>query len=225
MPEKYLIDLQYAPCLAYMAVCMAAPDKVKVDIHEHYQKQSYRNRCYILSSQGIVPLSIPIIKGNSQHKQAMCQVMIDNSQRWQQIHWRSIVTAYRKAPYFEHYADYFTPIYAQQYDLLADFNWALLTTCLQILGASQTPQKSTQYQAQADLPPSEQDLRDLIHPKKGYAPGRQNDTKPYLQVFGKPFEEFVPNLSILDLLFCCGVEARSYLQQNFNKTHLLQQLI
>ncbi len=204
--QKVLIDLQYLPSIEYFAV-LARHNNVQIEKHENYIKQSYRNRTHILSSDKITQLSIPIVGGNS--KQLIKDIKIDNDQRWLDIHWRGILSAYGKAPYFEYYADYFHQIFFKKYDLLFDLNTELLTLCLKLLDYDNVITFSKKYEK--DSMEHVLDLRSVIHPKKDFRENMFYQPYSYIQLFGK---EFVPNLSIVDVLFCEGPNARNIIHQS-----------
>ncbi|NJO02926.1 MAG: WbqC family protein [Bacteroidia bacterium] len=95
--KAIIIDLQYLPCVEYF-LCFRAFPKVCLDIYEYYEKQSYRNRCRIMTAHGPQDLSIPVIKPG--HQKRFKDIRIDYSQKWVNIHWRTIQSAYGKAPFF-----------------------------------------------------------------------------------------------------------------------------
>ena len=207
--DNLVLDLQYLPCIAYFVQFIRFP-KVYIDIHENYEKQSYRNRCYVLLSNKVESLTVPVIKGN--RKQLYKDVLIDYDQKWLQQHWRSISSAYGKAPFYEYFADEFHQILYKKHRYLLDLNTELLTICLKLLNLSQNFELSNNY-LNLDNLEGFQEGRSVIHPKKGFAPDGQYDTFNYAQVFGK---QFVPNLSVLDLLFCEGPNASFILKQTLN---------
>ncbi len=198
--ETLVVDLQYFPCIAYFVEWLKYP-KICIDVHEYYEKQSYRNRCYIMLSNKVECLSVPVIKGN--RKQAYKDLQIDYNQKWLVQHWRSISSAYGKAPFYEYFADDFDKILHKKPRYLVDLNIELLTKCLKLLKVPESFDLSNNY---INLDHSEgfKEGRSVIHPKKGFLPDGQYGTFKYTQVFGK---QFVPNLSVLDLLFCEGPNA------------------
>ncbi len=200
-----LIDLHYLPTTTWFT-WVAKADKIVLEKHEHFVKQTYRNRAHILTPQGIDALSVPL-KG-SQKKIPMCDIQIDNQQKWVNRHWRAIQSAYGKAPFFEHYADYFKQHIYANYPTLWELNTQLLTICLAFLQIN-TPVVYTQtYQKQVENPLL--DLRSAIHPKKPFTIRPPLVYTPYRQVFGN---KFVLGLSIIDLLFAEGPQAGSIIRQ------------
>ena len=126
LPLTYLGSTEYFRCL-YDGTCV-------IDLYEHYVKQSYRNRCDILTAGGPASLTVHVVKGGSIRKRPVCDMRIDYSKRWQHQHWMSILSAYRNSPYFDHYRDRFEPFYNREFTFLADWNIALLETVTGILG-------------------------------------------------------------------------------------------
>lgn len=205
-----IIELHYLPCIEYF-LCLLDFDKVVVDVYENFEKQSYRNRCKVLTSQGEHTLSVPVLK--SQSKQLLKDVQIDYDQKWLKNHWRTICSIYGKAPFFEYYIDYFEQVFFKKKRYLIDLNIDLLTICLKILDISSTFQFSEEY---VELPVKSQflDLRSKIHPKKKSILSRRFDTIKYQQVFGRCF---VNNLSIIDLIFCEGPNALNLMKSSIKR--------
>ena len=205
-----IVSLHYLPNIEYFTFLTKAP-RIYIDIHEHYEKQSYRNRCRILSANKVQDLSVPILKTSK--KQLMKDVQIDFSHKWINNHWRAICSAYGKAPFFEYYIDYFERILTNPQKYLLDLNLELLTICLKVLGLEKKHQLSQAY-----LTGSEGyiDLRNQLHPKKKSEFDRRFDIPSYNQVFGKGF---VQNLSIIDLLFCEGPNASLILNQAKSRSY------
>jgi hypothetical protein len=201
-----LIDLQYLPCLEYFAHLLRA-DIVYLEAHENFQKQSYRNRCVILTTNKIDTLTVPVLKSNS--KQLIREVEVDYSQPWQKIHWKAIKSAYGKAPYYEYFSEYFEKIYDKKPRFLWDLNYEILTVCLGLLRLKKELLLTTEYNKEAGIHVKEVlDKRSLVHPKKQ---GEMAEVK-YTQVFGR---EFVSNLSIIDLIFNEGPNGTSILKKGF----------
>ena len=194
-----LIELHYLPSIEFFT-CLLRYDSIQIEAHENFQKQSYRNRCYIKASNGVHPLIVPVLKGG---RMPIRSVKIDYSQRWINDHWRTLSSAYGKAPFFEHYADYFHDVLFRRPDFLFDLNWELLTLCLRLLDLRVELSLSCEYLSV----PREgvQDLRNVVHPKKPYKNNSFYQTHMYHQIFGK---DFVENLSVIDLLFCEGTNAK-----------------
>ena len=198
-PHTVLIDLHYLPSLAYFTYVLPY-DTIQLESQENYQKQSYRNRCYLLTSQGITCLTVPIRKTRS--KIAYKSIEIDHSQAWTRTHWRSFCTAYNKAPYFEYFSDQFYAILQQRHSYLFDLNVALLKTCLRLLQLEKKIELTTTYEKH---PPRDVlDVRYHVNLQNRPTNSHMFNQHTYQQVFG---HTFYPNLSIVDLLFCKGKEA------------------
>ena len=99
---------------------LANPSTVQIEVMESFPKQTYRNRCTITTPDGPLTLSIPVKRADS--KQLTRDVEISYQQRWQHQHWIALVSAYKRTPYFDYYADFFRPFYEQETRFLVDFN-------------------------------------------------------------------------------------------------------
>ncbi|MDR1729366.1 MAG: WbqC family protein [Prevotellaceae bacterium] len=185
-----------APVSYYRQI--AGSESVIIEKHDNYIKQTYRNRCRIATSNGIMDLSVPVQK--SEAKCQMKDVRIAYSDNWQQAHWRAIESAYGSSPFFEYYRDDFEPFFEQKTEFLIDLNAALQALVLKLIDIAAPVSFTTGYKD--SFSGNESDLRDFFHPKKEYQPG----LKPYYQVFDRKFG-FQKDLSIIDLLFNMGPEA------------------
>lgn len=175
-----------------------------IDVHEHYVKQSYRNRCDILTANGPASLTVNIEKSSNWDKKPIRDIRIDYSKRWQHLHWQSLVSSYRNSPYFDHYAPELEPFYSRRYDFLFDLDMELLETLLRLLGSDAVVKLSDRY---VEPRPGMDDWRNGISDKpRLLRPDPQFVPKPYWQVFSDR-TDFVPNLSVVDLLFCEGPAA------------------
>lgn len=199
------IEWHYLPSIAYFAALLRYP-KIIVEEAENYQKGTYRNRCHLAGANGWLRLSIPLAGGKHQ-QQPVAEVRIDNHHNWQTQHWRSIQSAYGKTPFFEHYADDFLPLYQQTATHLVDWNKRLLNALMEALDLEIQLESSTSYQP--TLAPDIKDLRNVIHPKRDLPPCFS--LRPYPQAFLEK-HGFIPNLSILDLLFCMGPQSIEILE-------------
>lgn len=192
----------YAGNLMYYSSLLKAENPT-IDLLENFNKQSYRNRCVIASPNGSLSLVIPVIRKS---KNRIKDVKIDASQNWKKVHWKSLESAYRSSPYFEFYEDSFRSIYFDSnFDFLLEFNQLIHENILKVLKINHQIKHSKSYVENVS---TVQDFRLLIHPKMSY-PKYIDDLK-YDQVFQEK-NNFIPNLSILDLIFNEGPRARQLL--------------
>ncbi|MDJ1470597.1 WbqC family protein [Cytophagaceae bacterium DM2B3-1] len=199
------IELHYFPCLAYFA-CISSYESILLESAENYTKQSYRNRCNIRTANKVANLSVPVVKGNT--KQRIKDIHIDYSENWIKDHWRTIASGYGKAPFFSELAPVFERILHKKHTFLFDLNLEILTNCLRILRWKKEIRLSNEYFKGSEVP---NDFRDRIHPKKTELLTDLYKVVPYTQNFGS---DFVPNLSILDILFCEGIYASDLICQS-----------
>ena len=200
--DGLLIESHFLPCLEYFSILLTH-EPVVIEAHEHYVKQSYRNRCHILAAHGTERLTVPLTAKRG--KVSITSVQIDNGYRWQANSWRTLQSAYANSPYFEHYKDDLQRELFSGEKYLVDLNLRLLSMCLTWLTWKKTTTQSQQYQPTTSL----RDLRNVISAKSDFTTRPFFQPLPYQQVFGKAF---VPNLSILDLVFCVGPEAGRIIQ-------------
>jgi hypothetical protein len=199
MSKTVLVEPQYLPSIEFFCAILKA-EEVLLEAHEHYTKQTYRNRCYILGANKVLLLSIPVINGN--RKILMKDIQIDHEQKWSNEHWRSIQSAYGKAPYYEFFSDYFERAFQKRHKFLIDLNEDMLTICLKLLKLQKSVGRTETY---LKAPESNiLDLRGKITPKESHAKRQIYQPAEYIQVFGK---DFVQNLSIIDLLMNEGPNA------------------
>lgn len=183
-----VVSAAYLPSVQYFRL-IAAAQTVQIEAHEHFAKQTCHSRCHILGANGILRLTIPIVK-NHGSKTPIRSAQIDYSVRWQQQHWRALTAAYGKSPFFAHYADTLRPFYERRERFLFDLNYQLLCRVAGWLG-----------------------LEAQMSPTDAYTPASpicEDAPVPYYQRFAERFG-FVPNLSAVDLLFNEGGSAAEYL--------------
>jgi hypothetical protein len=209
-----LAELHYLPSIAYFQQLLPA-DALLLDAHEHYHKQTYRNRCLLLTAQGPQPLTVPVLDGARATKVRTSDIEIDYRQNWRHRHLRTMQTAYGASPYFSYYVDYLQDIYGQKPARLWDLNLALLHLVLRCLRWPLPIELTAEYLSPTSVlnhsaTNSLLDRRDFLTPKGGSL-GPEPDSpsyRPYPQVFGTAF---VPGLSVLDLLFMQGPAAGQFL--------------
>jgi hypothetical protein len=191
-----LIDLHFLPSLEYFCL-LRGFNQVKLEKYEHYLKQSYRNRCFIKTTQGVEMLSVPLTGKHG--KVPYGDVRIDYSTRWRDVFWRTIESAYRNSPFYEHYSDDLRKIIYAGTDSIFDLNLQILSFCLESLKWRKAVSATVEYEKVVNEPFF--DARSLITTRNTYIVRGIYRPTPYYQVFGSSFDE---NLSVLDLLFCTG---------------------
>lgn len=175
------------------------------EVKDNYQKQTFRNRCYICTDTGKHMLNIPIKHvGKNRRKQFYSEVEIDNHYPWQRQHWRTLQTAYRTSPFFEFYEDEIAPLYKLDFTHLLEFNLKTIATICDCLQIKMPTERTTMYQPEIT---DKRDGRYLID-SKSKIPFQHPE---YVQVFSDR-NPFIPNLSILDLLFNEGTNTLPYLK-------------
>lgn len=196
--KSFIIDIQYfAPVIAYNTLNKFS--HCVFEQYERYQKMSFRNRCTLSGANGIVHLSIPLENGRDQRK-LVRDVKIDHRENWQDRHWKTITACYNRSPWFEFYRDELFALFQKRVDFLADWNMACFEWMAEKLGLAISWSLSEGYQAAYDKS-SFEDWRGLLKPST------INELFPSQPRYPQVFEErwgFIPNLSILDLLFCAG---------------------
>lgn len=208
MKIAYLSSAYLAPVEYYTK--LLAYDKIFIEQHDHYMKQTYRNRCTIAGPDGEIALSVPIVKPESP-KCPMKDIRISDHGNWRHMHWNAIESAYNSTPFFEYYKDDFQPFYEKKFEFLADFNEELCRLICRLIDIEPDMERTVEYKTEFSA--EEYDFREAIHPKKDF---RLSDPefipRPYYQVF-EARHGFRPNLSIIDLLFNMGPESLLILQQ------------
>lgn len=191
-------------------------DRCLIEQYDSYQKQTYRNRCLIATANGVQALTVPV-----EHPAALTShlsplvkdLRISDHNQWRRNHWNALQSAYSESPFFEYYADDIRPFFEQKYDYLVDFNEAIREKMCELLDIHPHVEQTTSFRPfqteDAGNEPPLDDFRNVIHAKH---PQADADFKPkeYWQVF-RHKHGFLPNLSILDLLFCMGPESVFYL--------------
>ncbi|WP_067033292.1 WbqC family protein [Allomuricauda sp. CP2A] len=200
---KILVHPTYFPSIATFTTLVQ--NDVVWEAHDNFQKQTYRNRCYICTDKGKHMLNIPIKHvGGNEGRQKYSDVEIENEYNWKKVHWRTLETAYRTSPFFEFYEDDIRPLYEGNEASLYEFNMRTVQTVADIIGVEIPVEKTSTYELQ---PEKHSDARFLVEAKRELP----IKMEPYTQVFGER-HGFIPNLSVLDLLFNEGTNTLSYLK-------------
>jgi len=180
-----LLELQYLPCIQYMSKFYAF-DHVIIDDLEAFEKQSFRSRCIIAGANGSIDLIVPVHQ--ARRHLPIKEVLIDNHTNWQHQHWQSIRSAYGKTAFFEHYADKLEAFY---------FNSGLMILIMKMLKINNQKLHFRSETNEAEC----LDYKSKIHPKDKYnADDERFVIRPYQQAFTERYG-FLPNLSIIDLIF------------------------
>jgi len=207
--SKALFSTAYFAPIQYYAHLRQSTNPL-VESCEHFIKQTYRNRCIVATANGLMPLSLPIDKSNSE-KSDIRDVKISDHGHWQHLHWNSIESAYNSSPFFEYYADDLRPFFEKKPGFLFDFNEEIRVKICELLEIQGEVNYTREFIKEGETPADWQDFRGIIHPKKNLTDVDPTFiSKPYYQVFNHKFG-FQPNLSILDLLFNMGPESILYL--------------
>ena len=203
---SHIFPTAYLPSIEYVSLFLKTED-ASIELFETYQKQSCRTRTNVMTANGIQTLTIPVIKTNGNHTLTK-DIEISYKESWQQIHLRCLESAYRKSAYFDYYFPYFEKIYKQKFNTLFELNDFCLKTILKIMKVKKDYSYTTDFERIVD----ENDYR--ISLSKGT---NKIEMKPYYQVFADR-HGFIPNLSIVDLLFNEGPNSVSNLQYETNLT-------
>ncbi len=179
-----------------------------IEQHDHFVKQTYRNRCVIATANGTQTLTVPIERYDGT-KCPMRDIRISDHGNWRHLHWNALVSAYGETPFFEFYADDLRPFFEKQHTFLFDLNLDIMHTMCQLLDVRPQVTLSEQYIVLPSEDDAVVDFREAIRPKHPLPDADFNPT-PYYQVRAQR-HGFLPNLSILDLLFNEGPEGIFYL--------------
>ncbi len=195
-PATYFGSIDYFKAIARHS-------HIILEAKEHFPKQSFRNRCDILSANGILSLSIPVERPNGS-KTSMDEVLIPNAENWRARHWRSVKSAYQSAPYFDYYGMEVEELIMNSENNLLNFNAQILERAISWLDLEITVEPSTEFHS-----PIDNDPRDIFGRKGSTQPF---EIAPYIQVFSGE-ESFKTSLSILDPIMCIGPMARNLIVQ------------
>jgi len=197
-----VLPMFYLPPVEYFLQLNTYKPGILIEREEHFPKQTYRNRANISSPDGVLALTVPVVRGAKNHTKVK-DVKISYDFNWQRLHWQSLQACYRRSAYFEYYEDELLPFYENKFDFLFDYNELLLQFLLKSIKLKVEWGYTESFEAEY---PSLFDFRNSISPKK--EPNFQQ--KPYFQVFEER-RGFQKNLSIVDLLFNQGPHSANYL--------------
>ncbi|PWS29003.1 hypothetical protein DHW03_03990 [Pedobacter yonginense] len=203
MQNTAILPLFYLPPVGYFSLLQKLSPDILIEKYEHLVKQTYRNRASIYSPNGKLDITVPLVKGAKTHT-IMKDIRISYDFNWQRLHWLSLESCYRSSAYFEFYEDELAPFYNQKFEFLFDYNTQILEWLLKKLKLNIELNSTAEYldDIEKDL-----DYRGMMNPKKTED---IVNNKPYFQVF-EDRHQFLPNLSIVDLLFNQGPQAKLYL--------------
>ncbi|MEJ7643258.1 MAG: WbqC family protein [Chryseolinea sp.] len=201
-----LIEVHYLPSVSYFSALQGC-SIIVLERNENFPKQTYRNRCQIVAAKGPQNLIVPVTMKPG--KVLITDVRIDYSQKWLNNHWRTIQSAYGKAPFFEYYRDDLHDTLMKKSAFLYDLNLELLSMCLKWLKQDVTIMESLAYDKTVEKGTA--DLRSMINAKNMADLKFIFQPVPYTQVFGNAF---AANASIIDLIFCEGPGAARIVQNS-----------
>lgn len=197
-----VIEPHYLGSLEYF-VLLSQYDEVLIEVNDSFPKQTYRNRAYLLTSNKVQSLIVPVkYKNGSPTK----DVTIEYSQRWIKDHWGAFYSAYGKAPFYEYFSEDFLKLWEQHHNFLVDLNLNFIELTFKLLQLPINIKLTDQF-----CKICENDFRNIINPKKPFADRKIYSAYSYPQLFG---DTFVPNLSIVDLIMNEGPNAAQILKSS-----------
>jgi hypothetical protein len=210
LSAKAIFSAAYLPPIEYISALIKFPS-AEIEQWENFQKQTIRNRCYILGANGVQKLHIPVLH-EKKIKIFIKDLKICYHEPWQRIHWTALESAYNKSPFFEYYKDDFRKIIFSNKVFLLDLNTELLELILKIIRMEIKINFTTTFEK--NYP--ENDFRFLSYSKKVLTANPGIQSYSYPQVFSYKFG-FTPGLSIVDLVFNEGNACNSFLSKtDFN---------
>ena len=210
MTKAVLLSTAYFAPISFYTLTVKS-EKVFIERFENYTKQTFRNRCIIFGANGPISLIVPVVKSRGP-KVLIKDLRISYDIDWQRNHWRTIFSAYNSSPYFDYYEDEIAPFFNVKRKFMLDLNYQIHETMCDLLDIENNAFFTNDFE---NTTIESINLREAISPKNRLL-SQQFQTEPYTQVFSEKFD-FVPNLSILDLLFNEGPNGYTILERsNFN---------
>jgi hypothetical protein len=208
MQNSVILSTAYLAPIQYYSKLLKYDNSI-VELHENYVKQSFRNRCNIYGANGLQTLSIPI-KKDIRPKILIKDIKISYQKDLQKNHWQAIKSAYGSSPFYEYFVDDFVQFYEKNFSFLIDFNREIQQVVLDLLEIETSITYTNSYNENYDI----KDYRETINPKKRLSkPDDEFSSLEYYQVFAEK-HGFIPNLSIIDLLFNEGTNALEILNKS-----------
>lgn len=200
-----IVESQYFPPVTLLKKSIELTN-INFDLYEPWRKMSFRNRCVVVGSNGPINLSIPVLEGREQ-KKPMKEVMVDNRKPWQSQHWKTITSCYNRSPWFNFFEPELSRLYRQPVELLSDWNKTCFEWVIGKLGLAIHVNYS-------EYVPDDQPAEEVLDWRNKLTPKSLQTDFPDPVKYHQVFEErigFIPHLSVLDLLFCEGKNARRIL--------------
>ncbi len=211
--DSILLSTAYFPPVEYFA-CLVGAKEIVLEQKETFPKQTFRNRCQVMTAAGKVTLVAPVVRPGGNHSQTS-EIGLCFKEPWQRNHWKTLITGYASSPFFNYYADLISQMLFQKEVNLFRFNLQIILNICDLLELSPKIKSNDRFEKN---PERSADYRNLIHPKKTTT----FHIIPYPQVFIH-LHGFIPGLSILDLLFNLGPESRDYLVKLWNANRKVNQ--
>lgn len=212
LSKSLLTDLQCFANINYY-INLEKYHELTFEQYEHFQKRSYSNRYYIAGANGRLLLSIPLLHSRRE-RTAIKDLKICNRDRWQALHWKTLISAYRRSPWFEFYEQELSVMYNKKYKFILDWNLDTFNLVGLWLGKNWTVNMTSSYEIPTTIPDVADERHRFVPPKK------EGTGEGYHLYYPQVFEDrngFIPDLSILDLLFCEGNNAGKLLAEKSAK--------
>lgn len=195
--ESCLLECEYFPTIEWFEVFLNSKEVV-LEQYEFFERKSYRNRCLVAGPNGEITLSVPLAGGRNQ-KKIMKDVKISYDENWQAQHWKTIKTCYNSTPYFEYFEHDIFKFFQTKFSFLIELNVASVELILKLSKLKRIFTFTNSYHEHVELI----DYRNSFFPNKNEI---SETKKTYIQPFADRFG-FIPNLSVLDMLFCERLQA------------------